>query len=197
MLRTWIAALLLAQAMAAAAQYKWTDANGRVNYGDNPPRNAQNIERIDRRPAAADDPLQGLPFELRRAASTYPVTLYTGKDCSPCDAARNLLLARGVPYSERTVTSREDIDQFQRLGYGSAVPVVVIGTLTQRQFQPDEWHKLLDAAGYPRTSQLPPGWKLPPPEPLVAPPPPQPAAEAEAAEAPPVTSTRRGPPIGN
>jgi glutaredoxin len=161
-------ALLLGFAGAASAQFKWTDEAGRVNYGDYPPREARNVERIDQRVPDSDDPLRTAPFELRRAASNFPVVLYSGAQCAPCDAARDLLRARGIPFSERTIASREDYDQFQRLGYGSLVPVLTVGRQAQRQFQPDDWNRLLDAAGYPRTSQLPREWSPPAPQPLVA-----------------------------
>ena len=60
-------------------------------------------------PAAAGN--AALPFELRRVASQFPVTLYTGKDCSPCNSGRNLLNSRGIPYVERTVTTPDDAVQ--------------------------------------------------------------------------------------
>ncbi|MCK6431379.1 MAG: DUF4124 domain-containing protein, partial [Burkholderiaceae bacterium] len=49
-------ALLLAPVLGAA-QYKWTDADGRVSYGDSPPREARNIQRIDVRSDESGDEL--------------------------------------------------------------------------------------------------------------------------------------------
>ena len=37
-----------------------------------------------------------LPFELRQAASRYPVTLYTAATCIPCDNGRQMLQQRGT-----------------------------------------------------------------------------------------------------
>jgi arsenate reductase-like glutaredoxin family protein len=43
-------------------------------------------------------------------ASRYPVVLYTGKNCAPCGLAAAYLAGRGIPFTEKTVVSNEDID---------------------------------------------------------------------------------------
>jgi glutaredoxin len=172
--RPLLAACLLAAAAAAGAQYKWTDAEGRVHYGDNPPRDAKKIEKLGMPAPDAADPLRGVPYELRRAIENFPVTLYTAPDCGPCDAGRSLLRARGVPYTERTVVSNEDIEQLRKVSGSNVLPVLTVGRQTQQQFETNTWHALLDSAGYPRTSRLPTGWQPPAPQPLT-----KPAAKAE------------------
>ena len=131
-----------------------------------------------------------LPYELRQTVDRFPVTLYTGSDCAPCDSARQLLVARGVPFSERTVQSNEDIEALRRLAGDNSLPVVTIGGQRLQGFAPAEWTQYLDSAGYPRSSQLPPGYRAPPAQPLVAvraaepAPAPAPRAAAPAAPAP-------------
>lgn len=61
-----------------------------------------------------------LPFELRQAAQRFPVTLYAGAQCAPCDSARSMLVARGVPFTERTVASNEDLDALRN---SAAAPI--------------------------------------------------------------------------
>lgn len=180
--KTLLTALLLVPTVVGA-QYKWTDADGRVVYGDNPPRDARNIQRIDARAAGGEaDALAALPFELRRTARDFPVTLYTTRDCPPCEAARALLAARGIPYAERTVTTAPDIEALEKLGHGKRLPVLTVGRQTQREFEAGAWNALLDAAGYPRASQLPRTWQQPAPQPLA--PRPVPAVTEAAAEKP-------------
>jgi glutaredoxin len=154
-----LAAAMVLIAGGAAAQYKWTDATGRVVYGDNPPREARNIQRIDARGASGDaDALAALPFETRRAVQQFPVVLYTTADCAPCDAGRQLLRARGVPYGERLISSKEDSEQLAKLGYGERLPILTVGRQVQKEFETNAWHTTLDGAGYPRAAQLPRGW---------------------------------------
>jgi glutaredoxin len=179
-----LAALLPALAFAllpaaGAAQYKWLDASGRVTYGDNPPRDAKNIEPMRRASGESSDPLAALPFDVRRAANAFPLTLYTAPDCSACGAGRELLRARGAPYAEVTVGSPQDIEAFKKLDLGDKVPVLTLGRQSVKEFNPDEWHRALDSAGYPRAAYLPPTWRNPAPRPLAA------AAPAPAGEAAP------------
>ncbi len=191
-MRFLLALILGSITLTASAQYRWIDASGRVGYGDSPPRDARDIKRVDARGASGEaDTLGGLPFELRRAAQQFPVTLYTTANCAPCDAGRELLRARGVPFSERTVSTREDGEQLEKLALGNRLPILSVGRQTQREFETGAWHSTLDAAGYPRSGQLPRGWQAPPPQPLVAAPPVAPAGVGAAAtDKPPPSPTR-------
>lgn len=201
-----IAPLLIAVAAAglagpALAQYKVVDANGRITYTDKPPvsDNAKvvNLGRSGAPAAAADGADAGLPFELRQIAARFPVTLYTGASCTPCEAGRQLLRQRGVPYSERQIVTDEDTAALERLSGGRTLPSLSVGSQALRGFNPTDWSSYLDAAGYPRESRLPRSWQPPAATPLVArapaipasaPPaaaePARPAAPAPAAEAP-------------
>jgi hypothetical protein len=56
----------------------------------------------------------------------------------------------------------------QRLTGSSSLPALSIGGQQLRGFSEVEWAQFLDAAGYPKTSQLPAGYRNPPAGPLVA-----------------------------
>ena len=118
---------------------------------------------------------------MRRVASQFPVTLYTGKDCSPCNSGRNLLNSRGIPYVERTVTTPDDAAALTRLAGEPTVPVLTIGSQQIKGYSDVQWAQYLDAAGYPKQSQLPPNYRRPQPEPLVAAQPAAPTGTAQAA----------------
>jgi glutaredoxin len=186
------AALAGAFCLPAAAQYRWTDANGKVHYGDLPPADAKDLRSLGVRSApaaAAADANAGLPFELRRALERAPVVLYTAPDCQPCVPAAALLRERGVPYAERSVTTNEDLQEFRRITGGLRLPHVTVGTLSQNGFSPETWNSLLDAAGYPKGSMLPRNYQWAAPQPLVPPAKVEPkaadaAAAASAAAAP-------------
>lgn len=167
------AALVLATlAGAAGAQsvYRIVGPDGKVSYSDKPP--------TDPGTKAAPAPvtplggtasgLSGLPFELRQVASRYPVTLYTGPDCGPCGSGRAFLASRGVPFTEKSVSTRDDLTALQRLSGGVNLPLVTIGSQQITGYSETEWSEFLNAAGYPRSSQLPPGYRQPAATPLVA-----------------------------
>ncbi|MDB5796756.1 MAG: hypothetical protein JWP36_658 [Paucimonas sp.] len=171
-----IAALLLLPGLASAQLYKWTGPDGRVTYSDTPPpREARSVEtraRADEAGAAA-----ALPYALRQAVSSHPVVLYTTANCSGCDEGRQLLAARGVPVTEKTVSSNEDIAALVALAGSNKLPVLAVGRQMQQGFEPDGWNKALSAAGYPEQSRLPSGWRNAGAAPLV-PPKPKPAQQA-------------------
>lgn len=170
------ASLLMALAsVGAQAQnvYRIVGPDGKVTFSDRPP--AETTAPPARSPAApaaataSPAAVNGaLPFELRQVANRYPVTIYTGNDCAPCGSLRNMLTSRGVPYTERTVASNEDIAALQRLSGSTSLPFGTIGGQQLVGFSDAEWIQYLDAAGYPKQSQLPSNYRQPAPTPLVA-----------------------------
>lgn len=178
MRRALLIALLLPA--LAAAQYKWTDASGQVNYGDNPPLDARDIERVNAPPVDPSSPLSGLPYEVRRAAQQFPVTLYTTPSCAACAQARDMLRARGVPFAERTISSREEAEEARKLGVGDLVPALAVGRQWVREPDFALWNRVLDEAGYPRAAILPRGYQNPPPRALLEKAAPAPAAGGSA-----------------
>ena len=162
-----MASALLLAAPALQAQYKVIGADGKVTYSDREP--SANDGRVSalgaRAPAQAAEP--DLPFELRQAASKYPVTLYTTNGaCDPCAQARSLLKQRGVPFVERQAVSTEDIDALEKLSGGREAPTVTIGGQVLRGLAGDTWNSYLDAAGYPKESRLPGTYQYRPPVPM-------------------------------
>lgn len=164
---TGLALTLLASAALAQAVYRNVDKNGKVTFSDQPTSaSAQPAEpRTGVSTVAANS---GLPYELRQVVQRYPVTLYTGDDCAPCGAGRSLLITRGIPFDEKTVKSNDDVQALQRLSGQNGLPLLTIGTQQLKGFSDAEWSQYLDAAGYPKSSQLPTGFRNPPAQPLVA-----------------------------
>lgn len=160
----------LAPGDAPAQQiYRSIGPDGRITFSDTQPQGvASGAKATVTAPPPAATELAALPFELRQAASRYPVTLYTGPDCGPCISGRSMLAARGIPFVERTVSTVEDIEALKRLAAAATLPLLTIGSEQLKGFSDVEWGQFLDAAGYPRSSQLPPGYQPPPAAPLVA-----------------------------
>lgn len=174
------AALLLASAPAAAL-FKVVGPDGSVTYTDRAPvATTGKVVPLGKAEGPPPSPLDGLPTDLRAAASRFPVTLYTSTPCTPCDSARQLLQQRGVPYTEKQIASQEDLTAYEKLVGSRNVPGATVGAQALVGFFADDWQSYLDAAGYPKASRLPPGWKAPAPSPVVA----RPAAAPAAPPAP-------------
>jgi len=162
-------AALLAGSAGAQTVYRIVGADGKITFSDKPPFNAQQgkVEATGLGASAAANN-SSLPYDLRQVAAKFPVTLYTANECAPCASARSLLGARGIPYSERTISTHDDAVALQRLAGDASVPMLTIGSQKLKGFSDVEWNQYLDAAGYPATSILPSGYKNLPATPLVA-----------------------------
>jgi glutaredoxin len=156
--------------MGVAAQnvYRTVAPDGRVTFSDTPPTTPGKVTPVT--PGSRDTDAQGtgLPYELRQIVGKYPVTLYTSAACAPCDDGRNLLRKRGVPFSEKTITTSEDAESLKNLSNSAALPILTVGALQLKGFSSQEWTQYLDAAAYPERSKLAPGYRHPAATPLVA-----------------------------
>jgi glutaredoxin len=181
-----LALLLAAAAAPSMALYKIVGADGSVTYTDRPPAGTSaKVSTLEGGTVTEVTPQASLPIELRQASERYPVVLYAATDCAPCDAGRRMLEQRGIPFTEKRVVSEDDAAALERaLGFRT-VPALTIGKQALRGWSSDEWSAYLDAARYPRDSQLPRDWQAGVAEPLVAPrPAPASAPVAEARRAP-------------
>lgn len=151
----------------AQGVYRIVGPDGKVTFSDQPPPNAQSLSKTGSTGAAAADSRPNLPFELQQLVAKYPVTLYSSQGCGPCDSGRSLLVARGVPFSEKTVNTNEDITAFTRINPDGGLPLLLIGGQQIKGFSGSEWGKYLDAAGYPTKSALPAGYRPPAAQALV------------------------------
>jgi glutaredoxin len=185
--------------------YRSVDANGKVSFSDQPPQTSSNGKVAAARNGKFAEPTTSgtgnsiLPGDLRATATKFPVTLYTGKDCAPCATARNALVARGVPFTEKTINNNEDIDSLTNLFGVATLPSASIGGQQLKGYSDQEWTQYLDAAGYPKTSLLPAAYRSPAPSPLVvkaAAAQPAAAAPAERAAAPAPAAVQPANPAG-
>jgi len=155
----------------AAAQtiYRIVGPDGRVTFSDKPPADSSKAtaSTAGGKPvASATDAV--LPFELRQVVARYPVTLFAGAACAPCNSGRILLQSRGIPFIEYSVSTSEDAEALQRLSGNNNLPFLTIGTQKIRGYSEAEWSQFLNAANYPASSLLPQNYRSAPARPLVA-----------------------------
>lgn len=168
-----------------AQVYRVVGPDGKVTFSDKAPVDPQTKPTTGMATGvAASGNVGNLPYALQQVATKYPVTLYTGNDCNPCGSGRAMLLARGVPFTEKTVNSNDDIQTLQRLSGETALPFLTIGSQQLKGFSDTEWTQYLNAAGYPASSALPANYRAPAPSPLVLVKAAAPAGAAPAVKAP-------------
>ena len=158
--------LCLAATAHSQTLYRSVGPDGRVTFSDVPPIKAPS-DTVGTGDAAAGRSSPALPYELQQVVNRYPVTLYSGDDCSPCASGRNYLNSRGVPYTERTVKSPDDIAALQRLAGAASLPMLTVGSQQIKGYSDVEWGQFLDAAGYSARIRAPSSYRPPAPTPLV------------------------------
>jgi glutaredoxin len=178
-----LAAVLLvaSQAQAQSSVYRWVDKDGKVHFSDAPP--PEEAKDVSQKRMGGGYVEEGqLPYATQVAMRRSPVTLYISSDCGDlCASGRELLVNRGIPYSERNAQNSADAETIRKLVGALEVPVLVVGETSLKGFSEGPWHSALDSAGYPRTKL--PGQVTPrQSEPASAAPP---KASAGAAPAPP------------
>lgn len=135
-----------------AETYRWVDESGRVNYSDRPP--PQNVRKVIEKQLGDAPADSALPYTTRKAATDFPVALYTSDNCGGlCDEARNLLTRRGVPFAEHKLATEADITAYrERFGTPDEVPAISVGNQAQKGYEAGRWTRMLDDAGYPKAA---------------------------------------------
>lgn len=161
------ATLLMPSTPAAQTIYRIVGADGTVSFSDRLPNPADkaSVLRHGDWPTPTDQ--VALPLALRQVVVRYPVVLYSSDNCPPCDAGRSLLMTRGIPFSEKTVSTTDDADALQRLSKSRLLPLLTIGDQHIKGFSETEWTQYLDAADYPKNSVLPARYRQASATPLV------------------------------
>lgn len=142
--------VLLAVSLSAQAGdlYRWIDEKGKVHYGDVPVPVAD-IEK--KKFSDAAEPDAGQSYATRRAQQNFPVTLYVADNCAEfCKQARELLSRRGIPFAEKNLVTKEEIDAFKAASGSENIPALGVGKNFVNGFNSARWHNELDIAGYPK-----------------------------------------------
>lgn len=148
--------------LQAQTVYRIVGPDGRVTFSDKPPVTPSGkVTAVDNAVAANQSGAAALPFELREVVNKFPVTLYTSKSCAPCDSGRSLLTARGVPFTEKTISTAQDAEAFQELSGSASLPFLTLGAQHVAGYSSSEWTQYLNAAGYPERSKLPASYRRP------------------------------------
>ena len=139
---------VFAPCVFAGDVYKWTDADGRVYFGDRPPEGAA-VQEIAIRSSNG-------PADVARAVDGNSVdrgvTVFSAVWCGVCKQAKNHLKARGVSFTEYDIeTNSHGKAEFKRLG-GRGVPLILVGAQRMSGFSSDRLDKMLKDVGLLKTA---------------------------------------------
>lgn len=144
-------ALVLSATASAQSVYRWVDANGRVQYSDQPPPpNAKDVQQ--RSVGGSSIQNNEMSLEAADAQKKNPVTLYVSECGEACDAGKAYLNKRGIPHTVVDPTRSLELNKkFKEDTGGTVVPVIKVGERRLSGWSEQSWASALDAAGYPKT----------------------------------------------
>ena len=136
---------------ADAQVYRWVDANGRVQYSDQPPPpGTKNVQEKN----VSGNSIQNneLSLAAQDAQKKNPVIVYVSECGESCDAAKAYLNQRGIPHTVVDPTRSLELNKkFKEETGGAVVPVIRVGERRLSGWSESSWAAALDAAGYPKT----------------------------------------------
>lgn len=137
--------LAVAFAVSAGGVYRWTDEQGKVHFGDAPPRDRSSEEVQLRYNEMGSVPVP-------EAATMQPVVVYSASWCGVCRRVKGFLQSKGVSYRDYDVeTSRKGREDFRRMN-GRSVPIILVGEQRMNGFNQGTLTAWLQDAGYlPKT----------------------------------------------
>jgi len=134
--------LLLVPALVAAEIYRWTDAEGRVHFSDEPHDTVPSEQvtvRVNSYKSVTYESLGSYkpPNEKR-------VVMYSTSWCGYCKKARSYFAKQGVRYVEYDIEkSTRAREEFDSLG-GKGVPLILVGGTKMRGFSEAGFRKIYD-----------------------------------------------------
>lgn len=140
------ASILWGPAAARAEIYKWVDADGRVQFSDQPPAQAE-AEEVRLSPI---NTFRGVSVEDYEAAETSGhvrpkrVVMYSADWCGVCTRAKRFFVGKGIPFQERDIersgTARKEWERMN----ASGVPVILVGGKRMNGFSENRFRDLYE-----------------------------------------------------
>ena len=150
-LSVFLVAFALFGSAGAQSVYRWVDADGRVQYSDQPPPvGTKGVQEKN----VSGNSIQNNELSLvaQDAQKRNPVTVYVSECGESCDAAKAYLNKRGIPHTVVDPTRTIELNKkFKEETGGTVVPVIKIGEKRLSGWSESAWSGALDAAGYPKT----------------------------------------------
>jgi glutaredoxin len=142
---------LVASTLSAQAVYRWTDANGRVQYSDQPPPPGAK-DASERNVKGSSIQNNEVSLASSDAQKKSPVVLYVSECGDSCDSAKGYLNKRGIPHTVVDPTRSAELNKKFREETGSnSLPVLKVGERKLMGWSESNWASALDTAGYPKT----------------------------------------------
>jgi len=113
---------------AFAEVYKWTDADGRIHFGDNPTKD-QHAEEVTLKINSYEHVTvtDYVPAEPEEKNNKKHVIIYSAVWCGHCKEAKNYFRKNDIPFTEYDIEKDSTAkERFHEIG-GKGVPIILVG----------------------------------------------------------------------
>lgn len=132
--------------------FKWTDAQGRIHYGDKPPANSKAEDLSDKIIINSFEGAEVSPNEFLDAVEEARaeqaknkkkrVVMYSTVWCGVCKRARRYFQQHNIPFREYDVeTSEKGKRDYARM-QGRGVPIILVGKQRMNGFSADRFQHM-------------------------------------------------------
>ena len=117
--------------------YKWVDENGKVHYGDSPPKNAELRKitgEVSSFSSVSVEPFVFDPKLITQRRISKNVVMYSTRWCGYCKKAKRHFRKNNISFSEYDIERNEQAAREYRALRGRGVPVILIGNQRMNGF---------------------------------------------------------------
>lgn len=145
--------------LAAGGIYKWTDAEGKVHFGDHPPAQVNSqpvgvrVNSIASPPRIRElteqylEDLSRADGKSQKRAKRKKVVMYSATWCGVCKRAKRYFKANRIPYREYDVEkSAKGKRDYKKLN-GHGVPIILVGSKRMDGFSQAHFERLYSGKG--------------------------------------------------
>lgn len=137
-------ALLLSTLIADAEIYRWTDAEGRVHFGDNPeqPEAAESVTvRVNTYESVSYESAKNINFD-NPSRRTSKVVMYSTDWCGYCKKAREYFRSQKIAFVEYDIEKDPRAKREHDALGARGVPVILVGDKRMNGFSPGGFQKI-------------------------------------------------------
>ena len=137
--------LLLVSTTGLAEIYKWTDAEGRVYFTDQPPESA-NSQTVKLQINSFTSPtVEKFEFDdslITKRKVSADVVMYSTTWCGYCKKARKYFQQNKIPFAEYEVEKSEKGKRDYKSMNGRGVPIILVGDKRMNGFSPGAFDQI-------------------------------------------------------
>ena len=141
--------VLMTGFVSHAEIHKWVDKNGKVHYGDRPPKtnveileiSVETFSDVEVRPMD-DEAMAILGRKIEGKALKKRVVMYSTEWCGVCKKAKNYFNANNISFREYDIEKDEKrAKEFKKLN-GRGVPLILVGKQRMSGFSASSFEKM-------------------------------------------------------